>query len=210
MIHLALLSEGPSVHETYRAREGYDAVVGVNGIPTIWPCDWWAFVDPQFYVFYGPSILGHPRIFTKANLFTAMRDGWLVAEGLEEGWAADQAEDRIVWEHKVAADFPPVPEGTPVFPGGPRKGLPQIGFSGCVALVCCWYIAGEAEATIDVYGVDLRGVSDAHGTPPPFGQNLRDRSEGRWAKERRLWDGLVQALRDTGRFEIRWTPPEER
>jgi hypothetical protein len=136
----ALISQGPSAAlypapEGQRARE-YDLVIGINWVPTRWPCDWWVFVDLPMWTqginwFDGQTL----RIATHPDYFETMRNQ---APG-----------HKIVLAELVALRFL-----TP-----PTQAL--FGRStGTDALALAWTLGIR---DLDVYGVDLCGTADFRG-----------------------------------------------
>ncbi len=208
---IALVSEGPSAR-AFPGGAGYDHVVGVNTVPTRWPCDWWVFADPDIYVCEGPSILGRPKMLTTSSLERAMNEKRFQAAGLETRYREDRAAHRIYTEEEMPL-LPAMPRDVPILEAGNRRGQPRwFNYSGLGALVCCWFLGqGVLEPTrdpvrteVDVYGVDLQGIGDVNG------KNGIGRTEGRWERERCIWDGLIRGLERTGLMTVHWTPPEER
>ena len=56
-------------------------------------------------------------------------------------------------------------------------------------------LAGWKGAThIDVYGADMQGLTDWDGTTLPN----QKRKEERWIRERAIWAGTVERLKDMG------------
>lgn len=203
-MNVALVSEGPSA-AAFPGPAGYDAVVGVNGVPTRWLCDWWVFADPDFYVCVGPSVIGHPMILTTSSLERAMNEHQFRAAGLEERYREDRAAGRIKAEEDMPL-IPAMPREVPILSGGNRRGQARwFNYSGLGGLTCCWFLAGdEGSVEVDVFGVDMQGIGDVHG------KDAVCRSVERWERERRIWDGLVEGFERTGRMRVHWTPPEKR
>jgi hypothetical protein len=212
-VKIALVSEGPSAAE-FPGPAGYTRVIGVNSVPTRWPCSWWVFADPEFYVCDGPSVIGRPQILTTSSLERAMNERRFQAAGLEERYRRDRTDQRIRVEEEMPL-MPAMPRGVPILEAGPRKGQARwFNYSGLGGLACAWFLASgtldhlatraNEPVQIDVFGVDLVGIGDVNGKQAPC------RTEGRWERERRIWNGMKEGMERTGRVTIRWTPMEKR
>ena len=136
----ALISQGPSA-ALYPAPEGerapeYDLVIGINWVPTRWPCDWWVFVDWDMWVkgqdhFEGQSL----RIATMGD------------------WR--KSIERQAPAHQITiAEYVPFESMTPPTQAHWR------GSTGTYALGVAWHLGIR---DLDVYGVDLCGTSDFMG-----------------------------------------------
>ena len=194
----ALISEGPSA-ALYPGGDRYAEVIGVNAVPTRWPCTWWAFADPEFYVWHLGSVMGRPRILTTRNLEIAINSGRLAARGLKRAFAEDRETGRLVMEDEVPL-LPPMPRAVPILNAGPRAGQVRWSqYGGLVGLVAAW-LAGVGE--LDVFGVDLEGRLDVHGVDGP------GRIEDRWVRERELFGGLVRGFERAGDMIVNWAGKE--
>jgi len=60
---VAILSAGPSLTRTYRGRDGYEEVIGVNRAVACFECDWWSAFDSCTLDLVKP--IGNPRLFTR-------------------------------------------------------------------------------------------------------------------------------------------------
>jgi len=203
-LRIALISEGPSGKD-FPGVDGYDEVVGVNGMPSLFPCTWWVFIDKEYYVGWMNRIIGRPHILTTTALENAMKEHYFRAKGLEERWKEDVLNRRLVFDEQVPP-LPPMPLEVPRLSAGNRAHEPRwTQYTGLAGLVCCWMLADEAgkKATVDVWGVDMCGEGDAHDRPAP------GRSEARWETERRIWSGLVTGFETSGDLVIH-CPAEKR
>lgn len=200
---IALVSEGPSACRTFYAPGMYREVVGVNSVPTIWPCSWWAFSSPEAYEHYRPRVHDTPRIFTTHLLLQ-----WVNERRFSEGriyslFAEDTEAGRILYDEET----PPPPAMGPhirIRTAGNMRGRPMLcKHGGLTGLACCWYLPGDGTAReVDVYGVDLAGDSDVNGdltTPLPEGLG---RMPARWDRERLAWDSMVLGFTRTGRMTV--------
>lgn len=202
-MRIALVSEGPSAKD-YPGRDGYDEVIGANGVPSLWPCTWWVFLDKEQYVYWLNQIIGRPKILTTTALERAMNEHYFKAKGLDERWKDDVDNQRLVYDEQVPP-LPPMPIDVPRLSAGNRAHEPRwTQYTGLACLVCAWMLADEAktQATVDVFGVDLAGSADCHDRP-----SAPARTDNRWEFERRVFSGLVKGFRTSGDLVINW--PQE-
>jgi len=203
-VRIALVSEGPSARD-YPGPDGYDEVVGANGVPSLWRCTWWVFMDPEMYLHWMNMTIGRPNILCPRRMEGEV-SGTFKAKGLQERWKEDLASGRVVYEDQVPP-VPPMPMCIPILQAGNMKGSARWDqYTGLACLTCCWFLADRAGVTadVDVYGVDLDGIGDCHereGAPA--------RTADRWIVERRLFQGLVDGFRASGDLKINW-PQEKR
>ena len=201
---IALVSEGPSACD-YPGPDGYDEIIGANGVPSLWPCTWWVFMDSDMYLHWMNRIIGRPNIFTSNQSERDLKGHRWKAKGLEERLSEDLEAGRIVFEEQVPP-VPPMPQIVPLRGAGNMKGTARWSqYTGLACLACAWYLANEAgvQATVDVYGVDLKGTDDCHDRP-----TAPARTPDRWIFERQLFTALCQGFRDSGDLIINW--PQEK
>lgn len=197
---VALVSEGPSAKQTFPGIDGYDEVIGVNGVVSVVPCTWWVFLDPEFYVWNHESIIGpRPRIVTSHSLERAINTGRLKARGVKEAWQDDHAAGRLVWTDEIGP-LPAMPKTVPIHQGGPHEGTVRWDqYGGMAGLVTAWWLAGKG-GHIDVYGMDLHGDSDLH--------DHQDKGRlPRWDREREMVQGLMFGFERCGDVTIDWVAP---
>jgi hypothetical protein len=166
---IAILCSGPSVRAFLAAPIAYDAVIGVNRMASVWPCDWWACRDRGTFLGYQP--LGRPRIFTSDDTWR-----WLTEE--EPGQATIERAAGYDWTawRDVSTSCPAVPQWK------------QGGFMN--ALILAEWLGAK---TIQIHGADWEGSDDFDG-PPSVGGT---RPHYRWPGERAKYAAVSGWLTET-------------
>jgi len=143
------------------------------------------------------------RILTGRRLELQVNAGNLRAKGMPGRFHDDVKSGRLIFSDELPL-LPPMPRSVPIHGAGSQKGTARCDhYGGLMGMLAAW-VAGGRGATVDVWGVDLGGMLDAHGAKQP------GRHPGRWEGERRIWDGVLEGFRRSGELIINWTPPEER
>lgn len=202
---IALISEGQTGAE-YPGRDGYDLVVAVNGMATLFEADWWACLDAPVFMSHFASVLGAPRLFTTQNTKIQIEQGHYKARGLQEAWARfsrDAVFTTPVDDQPPIPTFPPMPLDVPILSAGPRKGEPRFDqWGGLSALVCCWMASPmdpKNPADLDCYGCDYAAPTAVNGLGKPCAPNPE-----RWKTETRIWNGLAEGFERAGDLRVRY------
>lgn len=168
-MNVALLSAGPSLSSSYGPADqaAFDIRIGVNTAVTLFPCDWWVCADTHRFVQIVNGEEGDRKPIGKPRL--AMIDGQihnaqamhadLINQWQVTGW------DQVFRE------------------SGADKS--RANNSGPAGLVLAKWLGATS---IDCFGVDMVGNTDAVGRPCKY------RVDGRWIKEREDWQAFVKWL----------------
>jgi len=187
---IALVSNGPSASKAaglYPGKAAYDLVIGVNKVPTIYPCDWWVFTDFRTYCKQWENVHGEPRICCKRQ----------AGERIErELVGRPHVEYTVAKSHGGVVRYDEI---TPLPPKWPDL-CEWLSWTGCAALV---FAASFKPEVIDVFGVDLEGSKDLRNED----DFTRDRH--RWPQERPLWDRLLVWVRDECGLNVNWIRLED-
>ncbi len=180
-MNIALVSNGPSA-SMYPGHHPYDVVIGVNKVPTVYPCDWWVFTDFRTYCAEWDKVLGEARICCKRpaaeKIETQLHGQSHVA------FTVANSQGRVVRYDEIEPLPPKWPEV-----------CEWLSWSGCAALV---FAASFKPEVIDVFGVDLASYKDMRS------EDNFTRQESRWAQETPLWVRLLAWVRDECKVKVNW------
>lgn len=167
--NVAVVSQGPSwKHYHNDLASEYAYVIGVNAIPTMVECDYWAFGDHGTFAKYKDSLIDDPIILTKQ----ASSDKLATKDDAIKRWM-DSPGSFVVYENLDLPNW--------TYPDGCTR------FSGLIALGLAWSLKPRL---VDCYGVDLQGDDGAvPGT---------NRTPDRWQTERRVWAQMARMMEDHG------------
>jgi len=170
-VNVLLLSNGPSLAEFDGNMQLYDCVIAVTGAATKFPCHWWVVGDDQVFDLID-DVKGNPP-FVFLNKSISIHKG---ADYMR--YAREWLKSRVYvlrWSSVENAR----------------------GYSGPAALALaryCLTVADPAEThIIDVYGVDMEGNGDCRSD-----DDNGHRDDGRWERERRQWNALVELIESEG------------
>lgn len=173
-MRIAVISQGPSYH-LFDPQRAYDAVIGVNGMPTLYQCDWWSFSDWNTFNKWADDVIGQPKIAIRGTSPSKFE------QNKPEQFQRFQQWD---WVSQDELGLPKIPTG----------GNSWNKWSGCGALGLAWYLlreSGDSEKVVECFGVDMTGNSDAHGR----GGN---RTPDRWQSEQHIWANMTSLMNQEG------------
>ena len=168
---IAIVSCGPTgrLYDPSWRGVRYDIIIGCRSVAARVELDYWCIADWKPLAEIEP--LGSPAVVVRSSVLEKV--------GRHAPWATSRV-DAYPRVEITDGSAPGVPEGV----------APWWTWSGTMALGMAWRLRARQ---VDLYGMDLGGIMDSDGR-----EDAPNRTEHRWAWEKRTVEALIEALRARG------------
>lgn len=169
-MRVLLLSNGPSARLFDGDQRSYDVVIAVTKAATLFPCHWWVVGDDQVFENLG-NLRGEPMFV-------------FICKDISIHKGPEYLRDARAWlkTRSYVLRWRDVPNATE------KSGPAALALARHLLLQC-----DHEEKLVDVYGVDMAGTSDCRQD-----ESEPHRGEGRWARERKLWEAIETLCESEG------------